>query len=86
MTFCDNTKYKEGNNRLSSDCQISLVYNHDKAGNKCYTQDNTNNRKTQVCEQVPRKNKTSPGVVTHPPWNQEYNGKWQIVGKGAIMY
>ena len=34
-------KYKEGNNRPSSVNQISLVHNHDKAGNKCYTQDNT---------------------------------------------
>ena len=40
--FCD--KYKEGNNRPSSINQISLVHNHDKAGNKCYTQDNTNTR------------------------------------------
>ena len=37
-------KYKEGNNRPSTVNQISLVHNHDKAGNKiyCYTQDNTN--------------------------------------------
>ena len=34
--------YKEGNNRPSSVNQLSLVHNHDKAGNKCYTQDNTN--------------------------------------------
>ena len=37
-------KYNEGNNRPSSVNQISLVHNHDKAGNKCYTQDNTNTR------------------------------------------
>ena len=43
-------KYKEGNNRPSSVNQISLVHNHDKAGNKYYTQDNTDTRKTQVCE------------------------------------
>ena len=51
--------YKEGNNRLSSVNQISLVHNHDKAWNKCYTQDNTDTRenKTQVCEWVPRKSK-----------------------------
>ena len=36
-------KYKEGNNRPSSGNQIhvSLVHKHDKAGNKCYTQDDT---------------------------------------------
>ena len=39
-------KYKEGNNRPSSVNQIALVHNHDKAGNKCYTQDNTNTRET----------------------------------------
>ena len=38
------TNYKEGNNRPSSVNQIPLVHNHDKAGNKCYTQDNTNTR------------------------------------------
>ena len=38
--------YKEGNNRPSSVNQISLVHSHDKAGNKCYTQDNTNTRET----------------------------------------
>ena len=43
-----NMKYKEGNNRPSSINQISLVHNHDKAGNKCYTQDNTDTRETQV--------------------------------------
>ena len=37
-------KYKDGNNRPSSVNQTSLVHNHDKAGNKCYTQDNTNTR------------------------------------------
>ena len=42
--------YKEGNNHPPSVNQISLVHNHDKAGNKCYTQDNTNTRETQVCE------------------------------------
>ena len=31
--------YMEGNNRPASVNQISLVHNHDKAGNKCYTQD-----------------------------------------------
>ena len=35
----DNKKYKEGINHQSSVNQI-LVHNHDKAGNKCYTQDN----------------------------------------------
>ena len=35
-------KHKEGNNRPSYVNQISLVNNHDKAGNTCYTQDNTN--------------------------------------------
>ena len=35
-------KYKEKNNRPSSVNLISLVHNHDKAENKCYTQDNTN--------------------------------------------
>ena len=39
-----NWKYKEGNNRPSSVNQISLVHNHDKAGNKFCTQDNTNTR------------------------------------------
>ena len=34
----------EGNNRPSSVNQISLVHNHDKAANKCYTQDITNTR------------------------------------------
>ena len=34
-------KYNEGNNHPSSDNQIPLVHNNDKAGNKCYTQDNT---------------------------------------------
>ena len=41
---CDNIpyeKYKDGNNRPSSVNQISLIHNYDKAGNKCYTQDNT---------------------------------------------
>ena len=33
-------KYKEGNNRPSCINQISLVHNHDKAGNICYTRDN----------------------------------------------
>ena len=32
--------YKEGNNRSSSVNQILLVHNHDKAGNKWYTEDN----------------------------------------------
>ena len=40
-------KYKEGNNHPSSINQISLVHNHDKAGNECY---NMNTRETQVCE------------------------------------
>ena len=44
------SKYKEGNNRPSSVNQISLVHNHDKSGNKCYTQDSTNTWETQVCE------------------------------------
>ena len=35
-------KYKERNNLPSSVNQISLVHNHEKAGNKCYTQDNKN--------------------------------------------
>ena len=43
-------KSKEGNNRPSSVYQISLIHNHDKSGNKCYTQDNTNTLETQVCE------------------------------------
>ena len=43
-------KYKEGNNRPSSVNQISLVHNHDKSGNKSYTQDNTNTWETKVCE------------------------------------
>ena len=43
-------KYKEGNNRPPSVDQITLVHTHDKSGNKCYTQDNTNTRETQVCE------------------------------------
>ena len=38
------SKYKEGNNHPSSVIQISLVHNHDKTGNKYYTQDNTNTR------------------------------------------
>ena len=32
--------YKEGNNRPSSVIQMSLVHNHDKAGNECYTREN----------------------------------------------
>ena len=40
-----NYKYKEGINRPLSVNQISLVHNHDKAGNKCYTQGNTDTRK-----------------------------------------
>ena len=39
-------KNMEGNNRPSAVNQISLVHNHDKAGNKRYTQDNTNTRET----------------------------------------
>ena len=35
------TKYKEGNTRPSHVNQTSLVNIHDKAGNKCYTQDST---------------------------------------------
>ena len=43
--FVANTyKCKEGNNRPSSVNQIALVLYHDKAGNKCYTQDNTDTR------------------------------------------
>ena len=37
-------EYKEGNNRPSSVNQTPLVHNHDKAGNKYHTQDNTNTR------------------------------------------
>ena len=50
-------KYKEGYYSPSSVNQISLVHNHDKAGNKCYTQDNTDIPETQVCKQVPGKSK-----------------------------
>ena len=42
--YVADVKYKEGNNRPSSVNQTPLVYNHDKAENKCYTQDNTNTR------------------------------------------
>ena len=41
------SKYKEGNNHPSSVNPISLIHNHDKAGNKCYTQDNTDTRENQ---------------------------------------
>lgn len=34
-------KYKEGNNHPSSVIQTPPVHNHDKAENKCHTQDNT---------------------------------------------
>ena len=47
ISFClsyVNLKHKEGNNRPPSVNQISSVHNHDKAGNKCYTQDNTSTR------------------------------------------
>ena len=37
-------KYTEGNNRPSSDNQISVVHIIDKAGNKCYSQDITDTR------------------------------------------
>ena len=36
-TFKNVYKYKDGNNRPSSVNQISLVHNHNKSGNKCYT-------------------------------------------------
>ena len=36
---------------------LSLVHNYDKAGIKCYTQDNTNTLETQVCEKVPGNSK-----------------------------
>ena len=38
-------EYKEGNNRPSSVNIEPLVHIHSKAGNKCYTQDNTDTRK-----------------------------------------
>ena len=44
MPYRSSLKYKEGNNLPSSVNQISLVHNHDKGGNKYYTQDNTNTR------------------------------------------
>ena len=42
-------KYKEGNNHPSSVNQKSLVHKHDKAGNKCYTPDNTDTRGKPKC-------------------------------------
>ena len=43
-------KYKEGYNRpFISVKQISLVHNHDKAGNKRYTQNNTGTRENPKC-------------------------------------
>ena len=42
-------KYKEGNNRPSSVNQISLVHNHDKAGNKCYSRQHEHSGKPK-CE------------------------------------
>ena len=50
----------------------SLVHNHDKDGNKCYTQDNTNNLGKPKCVNRPsaQEESTSSDVATHPPWNQ----------------
>ena len=48
--FVQLSKYTDGNNCPSSVIQIALVHNHDKAWNKCYTQDNTDTRETQVCQ------------------------------------
>ena len=39
--------YKEGNNRPSSVNQKSLFHKHNKPGNKCHTQDNTNTWENQ---------------------------------------
>ena len=39
-------KYKEGNNRPP---RKPLVHEHKKAGNKCHTRNNTNNRKKPKC-------------------------------------
>ena len=47
-----NLKYKEGNNRPPYVNLESVVHIHNKAGNKCYTQDNMDARKNQVCEYV----------------------------------
>ena len=48
-TYYFGNEYKGGNNRPLSVNQTSLVHNHDKTGNKCYTRDNTNTRgKPQV--------------------------------------
>ena len=46
----DSLQAWEGNNLPSSVNKKSLVQEDDKAGNQCYTQDNTDTRKTQVCE------------------------------------
>ena len=43
------SKYKEGNNRPSTVNQTSFVHNQDKAGNRCYAQDNTNTRYENRC-------------------------------------
>ena len=43
-------KYKEGNNRPSSVNQISIVHNHDKSENKCYTPRQHEHLGNPVCE------------------------------------
>ena len=46
--FLHISKYKEGHNRPSSVNQMLLVHNHDKAENKCYTQDNSDARENPI--------------------------------------
>ena len=49
----ENIKYKEGNDRPSSVNQIPLVHTHDKAGNECYTQENTDPVKLKCVNRGP---------------------------------
>ena len=56
-----------------SSIQISLVHNHHKAMNKCYTQDNTNTLENPRVRIGTMEEKTFPDLATHPPWNPEHN-------------
>ena len=73
------SKYKEGNNCPSSVNQISLVHYHDKAGNKCYTQDNTDTSENPSVWIGVREELTSPVVATHPQvWHKQIFCIWHV--------
>ena len=75
-------KYKEGNNRPSSINRKPLVHKHNKVGNKCHTQDNTDTRETQVCEKVPRKSQLH---LMWPRTRRAINGNINVNYKNIIL-